>query len=138
MKKILLVVMLLIVCLAGYASPAEAKSARKTNWQITKELCAKEGKKIYLIDTNKTKDKDFWKIVDHRKGKNYIVVEKVVSVSDGKTHGWYSTKTKGTNYIIGYNKNVPKGKKVTSYVIWSPYSNECDDVLWVVDNHMYR
>lgn len=138
LKRIAVIVVLLITCATGLYHPVEAKTEKKSDWQIVKELCKKEHKKIYLIDSNKTTDKQFWKIADNRKGKNYIVVEKVVSVSNGKNHGWYSTKTKGTKYIIGYNKNVAKGKKVTSYVIWSPYSNECDDVLWVVDNHMYR
>lgn len=137
-RKLTLIVVFIIACIAGFFHPVEAKTVQKSDWQIVKELCKNEHKKVYLIDANKTTDKQFWKIVDHRKGKDYIVVEKVVSVSDGKKHGRYSTKTKGTNYIIGYNKNVPKGKKVTSYVIWSPYSNECDDVLWVVDNHRYR
>lgn len=138
LKRIAVFVVLLILCTTGLLRPAEAKDTQKSDWQIVRELCKKEHKKIYLIDSNKTTDKRFWMIVDRRKGKDYIVVEKVVSVSDGKRHGWYSTKTRGTRYIIGYNKSVAKGKKVTSYVIWSPYSNECDDVLWVVDNHTYR
>jgi hypothetical protein len=118
----------------------EAKqTTAKSNWQITKTLCHKAGyKKIKVLESNKMTDKNFWRIVDHRKNKNYIVVEKIVSVSDGTGYGWYSTKTKGTNYIIGYNKQVPKGKKVTSYVIYDPNSNEPDEILWVIDNRTYR
>jgi len=142
MKK-LLVLLVIITCIVFGVLPVYAKvtdkSTSKSNWEITKELCRKEGyKKIKLIDTNNSTDKQAWKIIDHRKGKNYIVVEKVVSVSDGTGYGWYSTKTKGTNYIIGYNKKVPKGRKVTSYVIWNPANNECDDILYVIDNKAFR
>lgn len=140
MKRLLLLLFILVFSFSVFAAiPAEAKQTPKTNWQIVKELCKKEGySKIKLLKANEITDKKFWKIVDHRKGKNYIVVEKVISVSDGTDHGWYSTKTKGTNYIIGYNKRIPKGKKVISYVIWSPYSNECDEILYVVDNQRVR
>jgi len=136
LKKFLVIILILATVLT-VAFPAEA--SQKTNWQITKELCKKSGySKIKVVNANKLIDKQFWKILDHRKGKSYIVVEKVVSVSDGTGYGWYSTGTKGTNYIIGYNKKVKKGKKVTSYVIWNPKTNICDDILYVVDNYKYR
>lgn len=137
MKKFLLFILITLLLL-GNVTPTEA-STPKTDWQLVKELCKKEGyTKIRVVKSNNLTDKSFWKIADHRKGKKYILVEKVVSVSDGTGYGWYSTKTKGTNYIIGYNKKVPKGKKVTSYVIYSPHSNECDDILYVVDNQKVR
>lgn len=137
MKKIVAIILLSLVFLSCFEVLAEA--AEKSNWLLVQELCRKEGySSILLIDANRTTDKKFWKVVDHRKGKDYIVVEKVVSKSDGTGYGWYSTKTKGTNYIIGYNKKVKKGKKVTSYVIWSPLTNECDDILYVVDNKKVR
>jgi len=143
MFKKFLIVLALITCMITAAVPVQAKttekSTAKTNWEITKELCRKQGyKKIKLIDSNNTTDKAAWKIILHRKNKNYIVVEKVVSISDGTGYGWYSTKTKGTNYIIGYNKIIPKGRKVTSYVIWNPANNTEDDVLYVVDSRTYR
>lgn len=136
-KRFLLAFFVVTLALIACAHPAEAKTPQ-TDWQIVQQLCKKTGKKIKLVKSNKMTDEKFWKILDHRKGKDYVIVEKVVSVSDGKTHGWYSTKTKGSKYIIGYNKKVKKGKKVVSYVIWNPNSNECDDVLWVVDNQKYR
>ena len=139
MKKSIIVLLLLFVTVFGYIEIAEANVESKNNWQIVKELCRKEGySNILYIDGNKTTDRDFWKIVDHRKGKPFIVVEKVLSKSDGTGYGWYSTKTKGTKYIIGYNKKIPRGRKVTSYVIWNPKTNYCDDVLYVVDNRSYR
>ena len=139
MKKWLIVTVLLFVVVFGFTGTAEAKTQYKNNWQIVKELCQKTGySNILYIDANKTTDKDFWKIADHRRGKPYIVVEKVVSKSDGTGYGWYSTKTKGTKYIIGYNKKIPKCRKVTSYVIWNPKTNFCDDIIYVVDNKTYR
>ena len=134
----LLVIVTILLC----SVTAEAKTEQpnqKTNWQIVKELCRKSGyKKIKLVDANKLTDKQLWKILDHLKGKPYIVVEKFVSVSDGTGYGWYGTGTKGAYYITGYNKRVPRGRKVTSYLIWNPKTNECDDILYVVDNKMYR
>ena len=139
MKKFKRTIMFLLILAIVFGMTVTAQAGQKTNWEITKELCRKSGySKIKVVDANKLTDKQFWKILDHRKGKSYIVVEKVVSVSDGTGYGWYSTKTKGTNYIIGYNKKVKKGVKVTSYVIWNPKTNICDDILYVVDNKMYR
>ena len=140
MKRIIISILIIITVISSIPAPVKAaEKTTKTNWQIVKELCRKEGyKKIKLIDSNNTTDKAFWNLVDHRKGKKYIIVEKVVSISDGSGHGWYSTKTKGTKYIIGYNRKVPKGKKVLSYVIWNPASNECDDILYVVDHRIWR
>lgn len=139
MKKFKRAITILLILAIVLGMTVTAQAGQKTNWEITKELCRKSGyNKIKVVDANKLTDKQFWKILDHRKGKSYIVVEKVVSVSDGTGYGWYSTKTKGTNYIIGYNKKVKKGVKVTSYVIWNPKTNICDDILYVVDNKMYR
>ena len=139
MRKILIVILVAITVFSCFEYAGATEQKTKSSWQIAKDLCRKEGyHKIKLVESNKVTDKQFWKIVDHRKGKPYIVVEKIVSVSDGNGYGWYSTGTKGTNYIIGYNKRVPKGKKVTSYVIWNPRSNECDDVLYVCDNRTWR
>ena len=139
MKKILLILLIAVTVMSCFRTVEAKQTTAKSNWQITKQLCQKAGyKKIKVLESNKMTDKNFWRIVDHRKNKNYIVVEKIVSVSDGTGYGWYSTKTKGANYIIGYNKRVPKGKKVTSYVIYDPKSNEPDEILWVVDNGKYR
>lgn len=139
MKKIIAALLIAITMLSCVEFAEAAENTGKTNWQIVKQLCKESGyTKIKLIESNKTTDKAFWRIVDNRNGKKYIVVEKIVSVSDGSGHGWYSTGTKGSRYIIGYNKKIPKGRKVTSYVIWNPGSNECDDVLFVVDNKTWR
>lgn len=142
MKKILAMILVTVTILSCLTVPAEAKTDQpnsKTNWQIVKQLCRKEGySKIKLVCENDMTDKAFWKVVENRRGKSYIVVSKVYSISDGTGYGWYSTKTKGTNYIIAYNKRIPKGKKVLSYTIWNPKTNYCDDILYVVDNLKYR
>lgn len=137
-KKIstVLIAVLMITVLFGHIQTVEA--ATKTNWQIVKELTRKIGKPIKLIKANEMTDRQLEKIICHRKGKPYVVVEKVISKSDGTGYGWYSTKTKGTRYITGYNKRVKKGKQVVSYIIYDPKSNEPDEILWVVDNKAYR
>lgn len=142
MKRILAIILISVALLSCLAVTAEAKTYQpdfKTNWQIVKKLCRKEGyRRIKLICENEMTDRAFWKVVDNRRDKPYIVVSKVYSISDGTGYGWYSTKTKGTNYIIGYNRRVPKGKRVLSYVVWNPKTNYCDDILYVVDNLTYR
>ena len=135
MKRIMLLMVVATIVLSGVVV-CEAK-AEKTDWQIAKQLCHNFGyKKIRIIETNKLYDKELWTIIENRKSENVIYVEKVVSIADGTTHGWY--KTPDDEYIIGYNKQVEAGRKVTSYVIWNPKTNYEDDVLYVVDNKTYR
>ena len=81
-------------------------------------------------------ERKVWKLIETRKGKPYILVSKIVSTGTGTKHGWYTTD-EGC-YIIGYNKRVKAGKRVTSYIIWNPETNYEDDILYVVDNQRYR
>ncbi len=71
-------------------------------------------------------------IMENRANTNVVYVEKFVSYSKGK----YGYSKKGE--YIKYNKKVKKGKKVTSYIIYNPYTNYCDDVVAVIDNHKIR
>lgn len=71
-------------------------------------------------------------IVENRTD-DYLLIEIVESVSDGN---YYGTDTEG--YILVYNKDVPAGEHVTSYVVYNPYTQYCDDVVAVVDNGMKR
>lgn len=142
-KTYVTVMLLLIVALLFFTErtetvEAKAKSEKTTDYQLMKKTVHKHypGKKIKIIDGNGSEEK-YWNVVLHRKNKSYVVVEKVVSVGNGTRHGWYTTKD-GNRYIIGYNKKVPKGKRITSYVIWNPKTNYCDDVTYVVDNGKVR
>ena len=140
MKRLIILFFTVAMVISCFTFTVEAKekTTANTNWGITKQLCRRLGyKKIKLVDENKETEESFWAIVDSRKNKPYIVVTKTVSVSDGKGHGWYKTKD-GNKYIIGYNKRVPRGKRVTSYCIWNPKTDYCDDVLYVVDNRTFR
>ena len=99
-----------------------AKAFAKANYSNCKI------KFIGQVDTKKE-----WKRILHRKGKNVVYIEKLVSKSKGR-HGY---TIKG-HYYVAYNKKVKKGKKVTSYIIWNPYTNYEDDVTAVIDNKMIR
>ena len=68
--------------------------------------------------------------IEHRKGT--VLVEVFTSTSAGD-HGYTAD-----GYYIAYNKEVPKGKKVTSYVIYNPDNNYTDDVVAVIDNGEIR
>ena len=70
--------------------------------------------------------------IEHRQGTNTVYIEKFVSYSKGK----YGYSKKGE--YVKYNKKVKKGKKVTSYFVYNPNTNYCDDIIAVVDNHKLR
>ena len=126
MKKFFIV---FIMCLSFMCFFNVESVSAKSNIQIVKQLCKKFKKPVKIISSNG----NFTKIILHRKGKNYILVRKIVSYSSGKKYGW----TKDGRYI-GYNKKVPKNKKVVSYFIYNPRNNYFDDLLWIVDNNTYR
>ena len=129
MKNVIRVlIMVMVLCFVAPIS-IEAKPA-KTDYQIVKTLVKSTHKPMKLVKYNNKKS-NF--IISHRKGKNYIVVEKIISTSRGNKSGLTSD-----GYYIAYNKKVPKGRLVTSYIIYAPNSNEFDEILWVVDNGTYR
>lgn len=126
MKKIILTIAFIIL-----VSICPVSISAKSNWNIVKTLCKPYKKPIKLVSKhNKKTDR----IILHRKNKKYIVVEKTISISTGKDFGY---EIDG-HYRIAYNKRVKKNKKVISYIIYSPTSNECDEILYVVDNNTYR
>ncbi len=61
-----------------------------------------------------------------------LLVEITESVSDG---GGYGHDSWG---LVYYNRDVPKGERVTSYIVYNPYTQYGDDVVAVVDNGMKR
>jgi len=103
--------------------------ARKlSDRQLVKDWCRKHFRN-YRIKIVKENDSRIW----NRMSKRVVYVEKVKSISRGGRHG----TTRG-GFCIGYNMNVKRGKRITSYVIWNPRNNVCDDVLAVVDNGRIR
>ena len=75
-----------------------------------------------------------WKKLENRKGKKIVYIEKCITISNGKGGGF----TKKGHYYVAYNKKVKKGKKVTSYFVYNPYTNYVDDIVAAVDNKMIR
>ena len=72
-------------------------------------------------------------IICNRANTNIVYVEKCISYSSGSNFGY--TKE---GYFIRYNKIVPIGQEVTSYFIYNPYTNYCDDILLAIDNGLVR
>lgn len=137
-KKILYAIIIAAVLLTVPFSTVKARATYgegKSDWELVEKLT--KNAPVLLIDSNKTDEETVDSFVLSRNGKPYVVVEKIISKSFGGSHGTYRTPDRNS-YIIGYNKNVPKGTKVVSYIIWSGESNECDDVYAVVDNGSYR
>ena len=100
------------------------KVATTSNKKISDKTLAKSwakshyNKPIKVVKTNKVPKK--------RKGTVYI--EKVKTKSKGGYKG-YTIKGK---HSVKYPKKVKKGKKVTMYFIYNPYTNYCDDIVAVV------
>ena len=127
MKK-LIIVMLAVAIAATTAAPAMAGT--KTNKQLVKTYC-KEHYKGYKVKLVKSRDLSFQDLTT-RKGSKIVIVEVIKS----KSRGTYGVTAQG--WRLNYNKKVKKGKKVTSYLIYSPHSNAEDDVVAVVDNRRIR
>ena len=127
MKKnfFILIISILFVLLLF---PTSVNVNAKSDYEITKEVVQKKYKKpIKLLKKYNAK------IVCDRKNKKYVVVEKVVSISNGKGGGFDKD-----GYYIAYNKKVKKGKKVVSYLVYNPKTNYEDDVVFVIDNNKIR
>lgn len=106
-----------------------AYSASKTNAQLAREYAEKHYPDCEVVFLNKYDDEK----IENRLGEDIVYIEKFVSYSAGGRYG-YSKE----GYYVAYNKKVKKNKKVVSYFIYNPYSNYCDDVVAVVDNHKVR
>lgn len=134
-KISLIVVMVSVIVLIFNVGFANAKT---TNKGLVKKYCKenyRECKVKYFTKWNEYK-------MTHRKGKNIVYVQVEISCSSGKkdkTNGRYWGYIKGSNYYrTWYNKKVRRGKKVTSYYIYNPYTNWEDDIIAVVDNNKIR
>lgn len=134
MKRIIALT-LLIVFVIGCA-PCMAKST--SNKSLVKSYCNThyKGYKIkYFTKWNE-------KTMTHRANKKIVYVQIEKSISSGKKdsrNNRYWGYIKGqTYYKTWYNKKVKKGKKITSYYIYNPYTNYEDDIVAVVDNKQIR
>lgn len=114
--------------LITFKGKAVVDCKKVTDKYLTKRWCAKRYPKCKVKFVKEGDQR-----INIRKGKRIVYVEVVKSRSRGKRHG-----TTKLGYVIGYNINVHKGKSITSYVIWNPYTDYCDDVVAVVDNGRIR
>lgn len=128
MKNIIRIIILIIIM---FLCCIDCHAEEKTNLQLVKETCKAKyhnsNIKFVIGCSEKTEN-----IIFNRKNKNYIVVEIMVSKSCGN-YGY----TKEGFYIV-YNKTVPKNEFVTSYCVYNPYTNYCDDVVYVIENQTIR
>ena len=118
MKKIIII---FLAALIPMSIPTPV-SAKVTNKETVKEFCMMKYNMmpVYVKENSS--------MIKHHKGK--MIVEVVKSTSKGK----YGKTKRG--YKIPYCKKTKKGKKVTSYIIYSPKSNAVDDIVAYVD-HSY-
>ena len=134
MKRIIALVMLIVFVIG--CVPCMAKSP--SDKAIVKAYCQTHynGYKIkYFTKWNEEK-------MSHKANKKVVYVQIEKSVSSGKIderNNMYWGYIKGQNYYkTWYNTKVKKGKEVTSYYIFNPYTNYEDDIVAVVDNKKIR
>lgn len=118
-----IVFILFVICIVSVTFSSCANSVDTKNNKLVREYC----KKHYPKYTIRVIDKYDAKVIENRKGKKIVFVEKFVSYSKGN----YGYSKKGE--YVKYNKKVKKGKKVISYFIYNPETNYCDDVVAVID-----
>ena len=117
------VVIWVVIFFIVATAPIFAQSTKRTDLQIMREYCRKNYPKYTIREFTKYNPQ----VIENRKGKNIVYVEKFVSYSKGN----YGYSKKGE--YVRYNKNVKKGKRVVSYFIYNPKTNYCDDVVAVID-----
>lgn len=134
MKRIITLATIIILLLS--VVPCTAKAS--TDKQIVKNYCSQHYPNMKIKYFTKWNDK----VMYHRAGKKVVYVEIEKSISSGKIdsrNGMCWGYVKGQHYYKNwYNQRVKKGKVVTSYYIYSPYSNYEDDIVAVIDNKKIR
>ena len=130
----LLIIATFIFCGAVEASASDAvKVSKQDRKAITKYINRNYGKQYHAkyIDGG-TNDK----ALSRRKGKQTIIVEKFRTRSNGKTGVITSGPLKGK--VAGYARKQPKGKTVTTYLIYSPNTNSYDGIDAIVTKGKIR
>lgn len=136
-KKVLLVLAVLVLVMVCFPKVTTAKNIDRQ--KVRHYVNTHYGKKWKIKYVHWTSS-----ILDHRTDyakKKVIIVDVAKSKSMGKKdprNNHYYGKILGSKYWCWYNKKVKKGKMVTQYGIYNPYSNECDDVVAVIDNGIIR
>lgn len=118
-----IVFILFVLCIVSTTFSSYANSVDTKNNALVREYCNKHYQKYTIRVITKYNPK----VMENRKGKKIVFVERFVSYSKGK----YGYSKKGE--YVRYNKKVKKGKKVVSYFIYNPETNYCDDVVAVID-----
>ena len=120
-RKMLKIMLLVVVMMLGVTFTADA--ATKTNEQIALDYCNK-----YCVNYE-TKVVGYNHVPAHRTDSQCVYIEKIKTKSLGNR--WGRTCD---GYKVKYNKPVKKGKTEIVYLIYSPESDACDDVICKVAN----
>ena len=120
MKKLVIAIMVLVVVFG--LSCATVNATSKDESIVKSYVNAKYDMPVKFV-------KEGAKVIEHREGKPYVVVEVLNTKAKG---GWWGLTKRG--YDVKYCKKDRKGKKVKVYLIYSPYNNACDDVVCMVDH----
>lgn len=134
MKRIIGLTLIIVFMFSCSMCFAETSS----NKQIVQNYCSAHYPKMKVKYFTKWNEN----MITHRTDKNVVYVQIEKSISSGKKdsrNGRYWGYVKGQRYYkTWYNKKVKKGKTVTSYYIYNPYTNYTDDIIAVIDNKKIR
>lgn len=113
------IIIVIIVALFAFCNMSIANASTKSDKTLAKNWAKSHySQPIKFVSQGK--------VPKNRKGIVYI--EKLKTKSDGKHNG----HTIKGHYYVSYPKKVKRGRKVTMYLIYNPYTNYCDDVVAVV------
>lgn len=134
MKRIFIPTLIIVFVFSCSTCFAEKTSDK----QLVQKYCTAHYPKMKIKYFTKWNEKT----ITHRTNKNIVYVQIEKSISSGKKdsrNGRYWGYVKGQRYYkTWYNKKVKKGKTVTSYYIYNPYTNYTDDIIAVIDNKKIR
>lgn len=125
MKKVMLAMMVACVVLLASTVTADAYTSDKALAKRWAKAHYPKYKTVFVSANSR--------VLNKRTGKKVVFISKVWS----RAKGGYAGRTKG-GYYIRYNKRVRKGRRCVSYFVYSPYSNEYDDVVAVIDHGRVR
>lgn len=118
----------IIMSIIMFCSAFAVADAGTSNKALAKRWAQKHypGYKVVFVKSSSPK-------ILHRAGKKKVYIEVIHTRSAGGYDGWTRD-----GYYVAYTKRVKRGKRVTSYAVWNPHNNICDDVVAFIDHGKVR
>lgn len=129
MKKLIIYFIIAIMIMSNGRN---AYAATNQKCETIERKIRKKYKKVCIMKSGKKCDR----AIDHRAGKTYVVEKVTGTVKSGVTGRGITDR--GFYISYGKLKNVRKGDKVITYLVYNPQNNACDDIMARYDIVMQR